>query len=228
MQPRRVTTQRTREGRPRASLAWALAMLAMLGMLVVNGIAHADARGQIIDVNPDADGFQLWYTIGSEGFAMSSDLIQIGGSAGQALAGVPNPLATDTWVTSGFWAPGVDYDTTDVDPGDSTDVVIATLAVGDDIAGQSSIASFALMPVQPNPCHGVAYIGWTAPRSAHVKLAVFDVQGREAATLANGEYAAGRYVAKWNAAGAMPTSGIYFVRLETPEGMFMRRVTIVR
>jgi hypothetical protein len=40
---------------------------------VVNGIAHADARGQVIDVNPDADGFQLWYTIGSEGFAMSSD-----------------------------------------------------------------------------------------------------------------------------------------------------------
>jgi len=35
-------------------------------------------------------------------------------------------------------------------------------------------------------------------------------------------------VAKWNAAGVMPTSGIYFVRLETPEGMFTRRVTIVR
>jgi hypothetical protein len=44
-----------------------------------------------------------------------------------------------------------------------------------------------------------------------VKLVVFDLVGREVATLANGRYPGGRYEFKFNASNL--TSGVYLCRL---------------
>jgi len=57
-----------------------------------------------------------------------------------------------------------------------------------------------------------------------------DVQGRVVATLAEGDQSAGRHDCAWDASarGAAVGAGLYFVRLETPQGRRVRRVVLLR
>ena len=50
----------------------------------------------------------------------------------------------------------------------------------------------------------------------------------EAAVLANGPFSPGRYAMRWGAASQRLAAGVYFVRLETPDGLFTRRVAMIR
>jgi hypothetical protein len=91
------------------------------------------------------------------------------------------------------------------------------------------ILDFALAPVTPNPSFGSVRLAWAVPRPSQVRIAVLDVQGRQVTVLADGEHAPGRYEAVWNAAGTGRQSapGIYFVRMQTPERAFVRRVIVM-
>jgi hypothetical protein len=69
---------------------------------------------------------------------------------------------------------------------------------------------------QPNPLAPSAAIGYTLPRSGRVRLAVYDVTGRERAALVDAAQAAGPQVVTWDGRGARGTplpAGVYFVRL---------------
>jgi len=210
-------------------LAFGLWLVLALVAPGADAIAQTVSTGQPIDQNEDANGFQLWHTIGAGGVASSPasslDYLGLGGSIGQAVSGSPNALS-DLWVVAGFWGPSVSYDSTEVDPSDSTDVDV-TLGIG----GTVNISlGFSLAPIFPNPSHGLAYVQWTVPRTSNVRLTVHDVQGREAAVLANGSYPAGSYGMRWNTLSTKNplAAGIYFIRLETPEGVFTRRVIMIR
>jgi len=87
--------------------------------------------------------------------------------------------------------------------------------------------SFAVT-VHPNPSVGPARIQYSLPREALVRLSVFDVAGREVARLVEGRSSAGRHVASWNASGPRMPAGVYLVRFETPEGVWTRRLALLR
>jgi hypothetical protein len=63
----------------------------------------------------------------------------------------------------------------------------------------------------PNPFNPTTVIACQWPVASDVKLVVFDLVGREVATLANGKYPGGRYEFKFNASNL--TSGVYLCRL---------------
>jgi len=88
----------------------------------------------------------------------------------------------------------------------------------------------ALAPPAPNPARGSLRLTFDLPRAMRVRLEVLDVQGRAVATLAEGDFSAGRHERAWNAsvAGTRAAAGLYFVRLETPEGRRVRRVALLR
>ncbi len=82
-------------------------------------------------------------------------------------------------------------------------------------------ASFALYQNYPNPFNPETKIEYEIPpspfyekreRGGFVKLAVYDLLGRELAVLVNEEKPVGRYTISWNAVGM--SSGIYFYRLQ--------------
>lgn len=103
------------------------------------------------------------------------------------------------------------------------------VAVGDPVLGTGPRTQLA--PLTPNPLRAQTRLSYSLSGSQPVSLRVFDPQGREVHTLVDGVQAAGTYAFDWdgkNAAGHRLASGAYFVRLETQEGTFTRRITLVR
>ncbi len=89
----------------------------------------------------------------------------------------------------------------------------------------------ALAMPAPNPSRGVTRLSFDLPRPAHVRLAVFDMQGRRVRVLVDGALPAGTHAASWdgaNAAGAGVASGLYVIRLEAEGRTLTRRVSIMR
>jgi endonuclease/exonuclease/phosphatase family metal-dependent hydrolase len=84
----------------------------------------------------------------------------------------------------------------------------------------------------PNPFRaGGTRISFSLAHDTHVRLAVFDVQGRRVRTLADGNLPRGEYDLGWNGRaddGREVTPGVYFYRLETPGYTATRRMTKLR
>ncbi len=88
--------------------------------------------------------------------------------------------------------------------------VIGIQPVTNEIPGE-----FALHQNYPNPFNPATNIEFAIPKSSFVRLAVYDMLGREIEILANENLKAGAYKTDWNASNY--TSGVYFYKL-TSEG----------
>ncbi|MBI5470995.1 MAG: VCBS repeat-containing protein [Ignavibacteriae bacterium] len=71
---------------------------------------------------------------------------------------------------------------------------------------------YALMQNYPNPFNPTTIIRYDIPKSSNVKLTIYDVLGREVATLVNEVQTVGRHRIEWNAVGV--STGVYFYRIE--------------
>jgi len=88
-----------------------------------------------------------------------------------------------------------------------------------------------LTAARPNP--SVAGIEFEAllPRAGEVRLAIYDARGRIVRVLERGALTAGRHPYAWDrkdASGRTMSAGVYVVRLETPDGVRARKVTLTR
>jgi uncharacterized protein (DUF1501 family) len=86
---------------------------------------------------------------------------------------------------------------------------------------------FALEQNYPNPFNPTTRIGYrVSGLGSRVKLAVYDLLGREVAVLVDGEMAPGRYSVTFDARNL--ASGVYLYRLEAGTYSETRRMTVVR
>jgi uncharacterized protein len=84
-----------------------------------------------------------------------------------------------------------------------------------------------LMPNYPNPFNPTTQIQFELPQTTDVRLAVYDVLGRQVALLRNGMMSAGRHEVRFDA-GSL-SSGIYIYRLESADGTnITRKMMLVR
>lgn len=72
--------------------------------------------------------------------------------------------------------------------------------------------TFSLAQNYPNPFNPQTVIAYQLASPGNIRLKVFDVLGREVASLVNAAQIAGKYAVSFNAAGL--SSGVYFYRLE--------------
>lgn len=86
--------------------------------------------------------------------------------------------------------------------------------------------AYALVGAQPNPAAGETNIVFEAPDAARVRVTVYDVLGKQIAVLLDGEVEAGRYRVAFDASD-LP-SGVYVVRMETPQGVLSQRMSVLR
>jgi hypothetical protein len=77
----------------------------------------------------------------------------------------------------------------------------------------------------------MALVDFALPRTALVRLEIFDLQGRRMAVLEDGLLAPGQYKRSWDgsaATGAAAPSGVYLVRLSGSGVNLMRKTVLVR
>ncbi|MFA5831879.1 MAG: T9SS type A sorting domain-containing protein [Bacteroidota bacterium] len=86
--------------------------------------------------------------------------------------------------------------------------------------------SYELSQNYPNPFNPSTTIRYALPSSANVKLVVYDLLGREIATLVNEEQSAGWKEVQWNAKDV--SSGIYFYKLQVGSFVETRKMLLVR
>jgi ligand-binding sensor domain-containing protein len=82
---------------------------------------------------------------------------------------------------------------------------------------------FSLQQNYPNPFNPSTSISFTVGTHSHTSLRVYDMLGREVATIFSGELSAGSYTKQWNAVGF--SSGVYFYQLQT--GLFTQTKKLI-
>jgi M6 family metalloprotease-like protein len=85
---------------------------------------------------------------------------------------------------------------------------------------------YTLSQNYPNPFNPTTVIEYQIPNQSFVTLKIFDLLGREVATLVNERKDAGTYSVQWNASGF--SSGIYFYRLEANEKRDIKKMVLMK
>lgn len=93
-------------------------------------------------------------------------------------------------------------------------------------AGTPNARVTALLPNYPNPFNPQTTIAFTLGEESHVVLSVFDVTGKNVATLVNGVRGAGLHRETFDASGL--SSGVYVYRLQTGDSISQRKMTILK
>jgi hypothetical protein len=84
---------------------------------------------------------------------------------------------------------------------------------------------FSLGQNYPNPFNPVTRIKYQIPSTSHVTLTMYDVLGREVATLVDEVKQPGRYTVTWDAGGV--ASGVYFYRLQAGNFVDVKKMLLV-
>jgi len=118
--------------------------------------------------------------------------------------------------------------------GGSYDVLLKTLSGGEYVVstGNSSItAEFNLSQNYPNPFNPQTKIKFAVPsnvkgQTSNVKLFIYDLLGREVATLVNEELKPGTYEADWD--GSNFSSGVYFYKIVSDNFVETRKMVLMK
>lgn len=100
------------------------------------------------------------------------------------------------------------------------------IAVGVEEPQAGLPTTFGLSQNYPNPFNPSTTISYQLPTQSEVTLRVFDVLGREVATLLNGVEEPGYKEVHWNANGV--ASGVYFYRLQTGNSVDVKKLMLLK
>jgi hypothetical protein len=101
--------------------------------------------------------------------------------------------------------------------------------VGVDEQGTPKVLAFAF--ASANPGRGGAALRLELPHASHVRLSVFDAQGRSVRRLVDGSRPAGVHALRWDGrgeAGQQLGAGLYFIRVESEGRRIERRFAMLR
>jgi len=97
----------------------------------------------------------------------------------------------------------------------------------------NSVADKSTAPLQfhlngnyPNPFNPATHIRYELPRASHIRLDIYDLNGRRVQTLLNAKQPAGAHIIEWNAAGA--ASGVYLLRMQAEGFSATKRMVVIR
>ncbi len=85
---------------------------------------------------------------------------------------------------------------------------------------------FDLSQNYPNPFNPTTKVNFDLPKDGMVSLKVYDMSGREVATMVNGFRTAGFYTIDFNAANL--SSGVYFYRISAGEFSAVKKMTLIK
>jgi len=96
----------------------------------------------------------------------------------------------------------------------------------EDQPGSEIPQQFTLFPNYPNPFNPATQIHFALPKQSTVKIAVYDLLGRQVAVPAEGDFPPGYHTVIWEASGN--SSGVYFIRMEADAFQQTRKALLIR
>lgn len=96
----------------------------------------------------------------------------------------------------------------------------------DDLSKRNAAMDWKLEQNYPNPFNPSTTIPFSIKQNTFVSLKVFDIVGREVATILNGDMKAGNYTRQWNASGL--SAGIYFYRLSAGKFIETKKLILLK
>ncbi len=100
-------------------------------------------------------------------------------------------------------------------------------AIQTDVEGEENVpVVFDLLQNYPNPFNPVTTIGYSLPEKANVTIKVYDILGREVATLINDEINAGYHEIKFDASNL--SSGIYIYHMNAGKYSVAKKLTVMK
>jgi hypothetical protein len=133
---------------------------------------------------------------------------------------------------------GSDVDITDIDGDGDDDFIISSYRGGmyffRNITGESPVhpdpkrpaPSYPRISILPNPGNSLLVARYSLPVAGPVSLKVYDIAGRLTGTLFYGFQLPGTYSYTWDA--REKASGVYLLRLETPNQKATQKITILK
>ena len=88
------------------------------------------------------------------------------------------------------------------------------------------VSEYRLNQNYPNPFNPSTTISYTIPTISNVSLKVFNILGKEVATIVNETKSAGNYSINFNASGL--SSGVYFYQLTTDNFTSTKKFTLMK
>lgn len=113
-----------------------------------------------------------------------------------------------------------------VPPVADTAVVNAIAIISADPIPDGLPTEFAIANTYPNPFNSTLSIQYDVPTPAHVSLNVFDLTGRQIATLVNSVQSSGSHTTNWRADNF--PSGLYFLRLNSGGFSQSRKIVLLK
>ena len=104
--------------------------------------------------------------------------------------------------------------------------LLSNQLIGIQITGTTVPAKFNLYQNYPNPFNPVSRIKFDIPQSGFVKLAVYDILGKEVSLIVNQYLGEGSYTADLNA--SVLSSGIYFYTLRSGNYVTTKKMILAK
>ena len=99
-------------------------------------------------------------------------------------------------------------------------------------AGDSPVPLFtSLQPNYPNPFNPSTNISFILSKDMNARLDIYNVRGQRVKTMLNAAIGKGKHTLEWSGRdehGRPVSSGIYFSRLTTPEGVFSHKMMLMK
>ena len=92
----------------------------------------------------------------------------------------------------------------------------------------TSLQKFELAQNYPNPFNPSTRISYNLPQSETVTLKVYDMRGREIATLVNAKQSAGKHTVEFNAAQYNLSSGVYVYSINAGSFFDVKKLIMVK
>ena len=113
--------------------------------------------------------------------------------------------------------------------GETFSATVGSKFAGNDKAnnGKSGLHS----RVRPNPINPSTVVTFSLSQPGRVRVLIYDLQGRLVKTLLDEKRSAGDQTVTWNGSNSRSStvpSGVYFVRIQAPQGEEVQRVTVLK
>jgi hypothetical protein len=96
---------------------------------------------------------------------------------------------------------------------------------------ETPVAGDTLQPAYPNPFNPATTVRFTLARAGQVRVGIYDVRGRLVRQLVDASLPAGQHERTWRGvdlAGDAVSSGVYVLRLQTEQGHFHQKLTLLK